>query len=195
MHVHRRKGARRAPRGFELIPLGTGSTVLSGLSRVPDIFSTWAALEGRPASWALCLPPPPPPQEPACPWEWPAASSLGKFRELRQKFMCKGPCSATAEEDYNPSALARSPPLSGHRETFQGQHAGPPLCLAWVFRRCSAPPFLDPWLCWALPTAVPGAPTWLTATSWALYFRKKSTSWYRSSSLSISRAWGAEEPD
>lgn len=124
-------------------------------------------------------------------FQLPAAFSLGKFRELRQKFMCRRLCSATAEEDYNPSALAS---LSGHRETFQDQHAGPHLCLPWVFRRCSAPPSLDPWLCWALPTAVPGGPTWLTVTSWALYFRKKSTSWYRSSSLSISRAWGVEEP-
>lgn len=73
----------------------------------------------------------------------PAALSLGKFRELRQKFMCKRLCSAMAEEDYKPSALACSPPLSSHRETFQGQQAGPPLCLPWVFR-CSAPPFPGP---------------------------------------------------
>ena len=48
------------------------------------------------------------------------------------------------------------------------------------------------------PLALPGSPhrgpTWLAATSWASYFRKKSTSWYRSSLLSILRAWGAEEP-
>lgn len=59
MNGHRWKGNQRALREFELVPLGIRSTSLSVLSWIRDIFSTWAglALEGRPASWALGLPP------------------------------------------------------------------------------------------------------------------------------------------
>jgi len=152
--VRRREGAQRAPRGLELVPLGTGPTVLSGLGWTRDTRSAWAALalEGRTASWARGLPPPPPPQEPPFPGslQLPAASSLGKFRELRQKWTYKRLRPAVAKDDYSPSALPRSPPSSGHRETFQlsGVHLSAfpgcsrdvPLPLSWTPGSAGLPP-------------------------------------------------------